>query len=181
MYDLFDRAHDQSSRWHEIFYAKVREDTSFLELYESFIKKVIKLRYGEEIVYQAIPSFRVHLVNNVAVGEFHKDKDYREVEWSDAVQEVNYYLPFTNTNEYNTIWMESEEDKGDFYPTVLSLGECLEWDGANLKHGNKINKSTSTRVSIDFRVIPSSRFKELDKGSINTGTTFNLGGYYKSV
>ena len=41
---------------------------------KDFIQKVIKPRFGEEIVYQKIPTFRVHLPNNVSVGEFHKDK-----------------------------------------------------------------------------------------------------------
>ena len=91
---------------------------------------------------------------------------------------MNYYLPFTNTNKYNTFWVESVEDKNDFKPALINYGECLEWDGSNLTHGNNKNTSDYTRVSIDFRVMPLSRYIPSEYGSINTKTKFKIGGYY---
>jgi hypothetical protein len=58
---------------------------------------------------------------NIAVGEYHKDKWYRDAKWHSEVSELNYYLPFTNTYGTNTIWVESEEDKGDFTPIDCKL------------------------------------------------------------
>lgn len=181
-YDLFSREKDQSSKWHEIFYSKIRSDSTFYNLYEDFLLKIIKPRYGgEDIVYQRIPTFRAHLPDNVAVGEWHKDKFYREEEWAEQVKETNYYLPLTDTNESNTIWAESEEDKGDYEPMLLKCGECMEWDGSNLMHGNKVNDSNQTRVSVDFRVMPFSMHVDSDNTTINTKTPFTIGGYYEVI
>lgn len=180
-YELFSREKDQSSKWHKTFYEKVRNDDSFFELYESFLLDIVKPRYGEEIVYQRIPTFRAHLSGNIAVGEYHKDKFYRKKEWAELVKETNYYLPFTDTNESNTIWSESEEDKEDFAPMLLKYGECMEWDGSNLMHGNKVNDSDETRVSVDFRVMPRSIYVDSTHTSINTKIPFRIGGYYEVI
>ena len=75
-YELFERENDQSTVWHKCFYKKIRQDDSFQEVYTDFLHDIIKPRFEEEIVYQVIPTFRVHLPNNIAVGEFHKDKHY---------------------------------------------------------------------------------------------------------
>ena len=176
--EIFSREKDQSSKWHKIFYDKIRSDSSFLNTYKKFLTNVIKPIYKGKIVYQKIPTFRVHLSGNIAVGEYHKDKSYRKRGWSDLVKEMNYYLPFTDTNDKNTIWAESKEDKGDFSPINLKYGECMQWDGMNLTHGNKVNFSKDTRVSVDFRVIDKENYVPSQYGSINTKTPFVIGGYY---
>lgn len=181
-YEVFSREKDQSSDWHKIFYKKIREDAAFFNTYENFLCDIIKPRYNnEEIVYQRIPTFRVHLAGNLAVGEYHKDKQYRKKEWAEAVKETNYFLPFTDTNQSNTIWSESKEDKGDFSPMILKYGECMEWDGSNLTHGNKVNDSDQTRVSVDFRVMPRSVYVDSEGTSINTKIAFKIGGYYEVI
>ena len=60
-------------------------------------------------------------------------------------------------------------------------GEFYEWDASNLTHGNKINVTSMTRVSFDFRVIPESRYIESDHKTINVGMPFRLGGYYDKI
>jgi len=180
-YDLFKRENDQSTIWHKCFYKMIREDLSFDDTYKEFMFDIIKPRYGEDIVYQKIPTFRVHLPGNIAVGEFHKDKYYRNLDWADRVKEVNYYLPLTKAYETNTIWAETEEDKGDFKPIDSDYGECIEWDASNLNHGNKDNITNATRVSFDFRVIPKSRYIESNHLTINTKIPFGIGGYYEVI
>mgnify|MGYP006133283085 CR=1 FL=1 len=180
-YQVFSREKDQSSDWHKIFYEKIKKTQDFLKCYENFLLQVVKPRYGQDIVYQRIPTFRVHLSGNLAVGEFHKDKFYRKKGWSEKVKEKNYYLPFTSTNKHNTIWSESKEDKKDFSPMLLKYGELMEWDGSNLMHGNKINNSSQTRVSVDFRVMRKSQYIKSDYGSINTKVKFEVGGYYEII
>lgn len=45
--------------------------------YLKFIKDFIRPLFNNEtLVYQKVPTFRVHLDNNVSVGEVHKDSDY---------------------------------------------------------------------------------------------------------
>ena len=94
-----------------------------------FIKYEFEL---DEIIYQKIPTFRVHLKDNQAVGEWHRDRDYNH-----GKSEINIWLPFTDAYDTNTIWIESEEDKNDFKPYNVSYGEVLVFNGANLIHGNK--------------------------------------------
>ena len=178
-YEHFERETDQSTIWHKKFYKMIRCDESFDESYIKFLTDEIKPRYGEEIVYQKIPTFRVHLPGNVSVGEFHKDKYYRDVKWAEKVRETNYYIPLTRAYGTNTIWAESEEDLGDYEPFDSNYGECIEWDASNLTHGNKDNITSVTRVSFDFRVIPKSRYVESNHLTINTKTKFGIGGYYE--
>ena len=178
-YDLFERKNDQSTIWHKCFYKNIREDSSFDEVYVDFLNDVIKPRFNEQIVYRKIPTFRVHLPGNIAVGEFHKDKHYRNEEWANKVQEINYFLPLTKAYGTNTIWTETEEDLGDFKEIRADYGECVEWSASKLTHGNKQNITSVTRVSFDFRVIRKSRYVESNHLTINTKTPFGIGGYYE--
>ena len=173
-YEIFSREKDQSSDWHKKYYNNFNK---FNELYVKFIKEVVKpILNNEEIVYQKIPTFRVQLVGNLGVGQFHRDRDYNH-----GVDEINFWLPFVNVYGNNSIWVESEEGKNDFHPIKLDYGQILEFDGANLLHGNKINDSNSTRVSVDFRVLKYKNFKPSDKGSINMNSKFDIGGYFEKM
>ena len=177
-YEHFERENDQSTMWHKKFYEMIRSDISFDDVYVKFLTDVIKPRYGEEIVYQKIPTFRVHLPGNIAVGEYHKDKYYRNVEWAEKVKETNYYVPLTKAYGTNTIWAETEEDKGDYSPMNTDLGEFVKWDGANLRHGNKVNDTNKTRVSFDFRVMPLSKYKDNERESVSVKTKMKIGEYF---
>lgn len=173
-YEIFSREKDQYSDWHKKYYDNFDQ---FDELYIKFIKEVIKPIFNnEEIVYQKIPTFRVQLVGNLGVGQFHRDRDYNH-----GVDEINFWLPFVNVYGNNSIWVESEEGKNDLHPIRLNYGQMLEFDGANLLHGNKINDSNSTRVSVDFRVLKYKNFKPSNKGSINMNSKFDIGGYFEKM
>jgi len=170
-YDVFIKGADQSTDWHNLFYANLNK---FLPLYEEFIYNVIKPIFGENIVYQKIPTFRTQLVNNFGVFEFHKDKKYKH-----NIEEINFFLPFTDAYDTNTIWAETEEDLGDYTPIYALYGNVVMWNGCKLTHGNKINTTSNTRVSCDFRVIPLSKYKEdTDSSTIYTKMKFIIGDYY---
>jgi hypothetical protein len=94
--------------------------------------KLLNLFLGKKLFYQKIPTFRTQLVNNLGVFEFHKDKTYNHNQ-----NEINFYLPFTDAYETNTIWVESEEDKGDYKPMNTLYGQVVMWNGCHLTHGNK--------------------------------------------
>ena len=106
-YEHFERETDQSTKWHKKFYDMIRTDESFNDTYVKFLTDVIKPRYGEQIVYQKIPTFRVHQPNNLAVAAFHRDSEY-----SHSTHEINFFLPLTRAFDNNTIWAESEKGKG---------------------------------------------------------------------
>jgi len=173
--EVFKRENDQSTKWHQIFYSNHGE--GFKSLYLKFIEEVLKPGFGwEKIVYQKIPSFRVHLVNNVAVGEWHRDRNY-----SHNTNEINVWMPFTDAYDTNTIWSESKEGLEDFRPYDVKYGEFLVFDGANLMHGNKINQTNETRVSVDFRLIDYANYSEQGGASINTNLKFKIGEYYNLI
>jgi len=176
--EVFKRENDQGTPYHKMFYKWIREEET-LRLYDKFVHNVIRPLYNEKIIYQAIPTFRVCYPGNIAVGEFHKDKHYRNRDWAEKVEELNYFLPITDAFDTNTIWAESEEDKGDFSPMNCKYGEMMQWDGSNLMHGNKLNETGKCRISVDFRVIKKSKYIESDHETINTKIKFGIGGYYK--
>ena len=175
--EVFTREKDQSTILHKKFYEFARLEI-FSSLYNNFIKNIVRPLYDEPIVYQSIPTFRIHMPLNTAVGEFHKDKQYRDVKWAESVHEDNFFLPFTDAFDTNTIWVESEEDKSDFTPIECKYGEIIQWDGSNLMHGNKLNTTNFSRVSCDFRIIRYSNYVPNENSTINTKIQFKIGAYY---
>lgn len=173
-YELFSREKDQSTEWHASYYQKF--ESNFYPTYLDLIKHLASQLGYSEIIYQKIPTFRTHLTNNLGVGEWHRDRTYNH-----GVTEVNFWMPFTDTNEFNTIWMESREGQEDFMPYTVKYGEILVFDGANLLHGNKTNESSTTRVSVDFRLVDPAKFVPTEAGSINMNTSFKLGGYFEKI
>jgi len=104
-YDTFIKGTEQSTKWHKMYYDKFEKE--FYPLYFEFIKELKQRFEYDEIIYQKIPTFRIQLVNgNLGVFEWHKDRSYNH-----GTSEVNFWMPFVNTNEYNTIWLESKENK----------------------------------------------------------------------
>ena len=173
-YAFFSREMDQSTDWHKLYYSKFKDE--FHQTYMELVKELSQAFGYESIIYQKIPTFRTQLVNNLAVGEWHRDRAYNH-----GTSEVNFWMPFTDTNEQNSIWMESAEGKEDFMPYTVKYGEILVFSGANLMHGNKTNTSDSTRVSVDFRLIDPSKFIPSNAGSINMNSSFDLGGYFEKL
>jgi len=173
-YDIFIKGTDQSTKWHSLYYQNLDK---IIPTYEKFIYEVIKPQFGENIVYQKTPTFRTQLINNLGVFEFHKDKQYQHNQ-----EEVNFFLPFTDAYDTNTIWVESEEDKGDYSPINANYGKVVMWNGCHLSHGNKLNTTSNTRVSCDFRVIPLSKYDEDPNASaIYSKMKFIIGDYYKTT
>jgi hypothetical protein len=172
-----DPSKDQSTVFHKIFYQGVDEkDSIFLEKYTQFVEHLCSLHFNrEDMVYQTRPTFRVHIPNNIAVAEWHKDKAYNH-----SPQETNVFLPLTRAFDTNTVWAESEEDKGDYAPIEAINGQYCLWDGANLTHGNKKNTTGVTRVSIDFRLIPANDMK-YSGTSVTNKVPMELGYYWSEV
>ena len=172
-YDLLNNVRtDQKTVYHKHFYNNV-DTTNWYDTYNKFIKEVISPLFDTEILYQKIPTFRVHQPNNLAVADYHKDSDY-----SHSTYEVNFFLPLTHAFDNNTIWVESEVNKKDFSPMNLEVGECAQWNGSNLLHGNKTNTTGVSRVSVDFRVLPLDKYEENGLTSITNNTKMVIGDYW---
>jgi hypothetical protein len=175
-FDILNFDTDQSTKFHKKFYDTIHE-TEFLNEYKIFLEKNIKILFDEPIIYQKIPTFRIQVPNNLGVAEFHKDKNY-----SHSSKELNIFLPITNAFGNNTIWAESIEDKNDFTPLEANYGEYFIWNGANLNHGNKINDTEKTRISIDFRIMPLSDYDETAaKDTVTTKMKLKIGDYFDII
>ena len=172
-----DPSKDQSTTFHQIFYKNYDGDThGFLELYRHFVQYITNQYFSnQQMVYQTRPTFRVQAPNNIAVAQWHKDKAYNH-----SYNEINIYLPLTDTFDTNTIWSESEEDKGDYAPMNAKLGEFYIWNGANLTHGNKKNETGVSRVSVDFRIIPLDKF-DYSGTSVTSKVPMALGKYWSQL
>jgi hypothetical protein len=133
-----------------------------LNTYRLFVREVIApLCYdnenettagGNHIVYQCPPTTRVVFPNGNRTIAMHSDSDYP----GHQEAEINFWLPMTNVCGNNSLWVESEPQKGDFKPIEMKYGQFLRFDGFSCRHYTVHNDTPSCRVSFDFRVIPSS-------------------------
>jgi len=55
------------------------------------------------------------------------------------------------------------------------------FEGGRLSHGNEVNKTGKTRVSIDMRVIPNSKFKPSELKGLAYGRARKIGDYYEII
>lgn len=174
--ELFKVGADSVTAFHNKFYDKYRAGWEEMEtLYEKFIEDVISPLYGEDFLYQRFPTFRVHLNGNVAVGAFHNDASFGH-----PAGEINYIIPLTNSYDTASVWIESEPGKEDFFAVYMMIGQLIQFNGNQLTHGNKVNVEGRTRCSMDFRVLPISKYDaENNSESITRHTKFKDGEYYK--
>jgi len=172
-FDVLTFETDQSTIFHKKFYA-MDKSSQFYKSYVLFIQNEIRPLFDEKILYQKIPTFRTQVPNNLGVAEWHKDSDYNHAE-----EEWNIFLPLTKAYDTNTIWAESKPGKEDYTPMNAEVGDYYFWQGSKLMHGNKTNDTKKSRVSIDFRVMPYSHYKENDRTSTSNKTKMTIGHYFE--
>ena len=95
------------------------------------------------------PNFRLHEHGAEATSILHRDRHYLKERGS-----LKIWLPFTRVSGGGTLFVESEEGRGDLTPMRLDYGEALLFDSLNLLHGCRFNDSGSSRVSMDFIIRP---------------------------
>jgi hypothetical protein len=113
----------------------------------AFLRQEVAARLPFVPTLQMHPNFRILLHGADPVTAIHRDRDNRPEPGA-----LKIWLPFTSVFGSNSVWVESEEGRGDLRPVELSYGEALLFDSLNLLHGSVRNDSGSTRVSADFRV-----------------------------
>lgn len=176
--ELFKVGADSSTSFHQKFYDKYHSGwPEMVNLYELFVRKIMSALWPPPFLYQKFPTFRVHLRGNVAVGAFHNDAQFGHPDG-----EMNYIIPLTNSDGEASVWVESQPGKGDFEPMRLRVGDLIEFIGNKLTHGNKVNTTGKTRVSMDFRILPVAFYKPGDDHtSITQGKKLREGDYYKRL
>jgi hypothetical protein len=168
---MLTRESDQHTDYHRLFYASF--DDLLLDVYERFIAEVIAPEFNGPFCYQSVPTLRVHLADNVAVGEFHRDRDYNHLQG-----ERNYWLPLTPAWDTNTVWIE-DPSSGTCRPANAIPGQMVQFDAVNIRHGNYPNDTGATRVSFDFRCIALDDYVETGRTTVNSGRRLVIGDYFK--
>jgi ectoine hydroxylase-related dioxygenase (phytanoyl-CoA dioxygenase family) len=172
-FPLLTKSTDQAMGLHRKMYEVGQE---FQRLYLRFVSEQVQELVGEDLVYQRIPNFRAQIPGNVGVGCFHRDRDNNH-----SRTEVNFWVPLTRATVDNTIWIESAEGCRDFRPVQMEYGQMLIFDGANLEHGNVLNRSDKTRVSFDFRIVPLSLFKNSSLRTVVKKSLLAIGDYWERL
>lgn len=164
------KENNQSTEYHKRFYNSLDNDNTLKSLYDDFISNVIKNLFDEEIIYQVTPTFRLQAIDNVSVFAFHKDTEYGH---SDKT--INFFLPITKCYDTNALWVESGSS---FEPMECDYGDLITFDAVNLLHGNKVNKTGKSRISLDFRVMKMVDYCETSKQTLSKNRRLILGDYY---
>lgn len=170
---------DNNSSWHDRFYASMR-GSAFIDCYDEFMTIVIRTLCNEPIVCQRYPTLRYQIPHGKGVAAYHVDSDYNH-----PLEELNIWLPFTNAEGTRSIWIESEPGMKDYSPQHVYYGQFIVFEGGKLAHGNEVNTTDQTRVSIDMRVIPLSVWKPrpdlkgLAHGKVRD--TEGLDSYYRII
>ncbi|MEU9717408.1 streptomycin biosynthesis protein StrG [Streptomyces sp. NPDC047976] len=162
---LATRETDQSTPYHKRFYDNF--DT-VSPAYRALARQLLG-DTADDVYLQRVPTFRVHLRNSVAVGSWHRDRDFGH-----DPAEVNYWVPLTRAFGNNTLWIDNE-------PVHAEYGEVITFDGANSWHGNVVNDTEISRVSMDFRTIPRAAYRPNERTSVSFGMPFLLGEYWDVV
>jgi hypothetical protein len=169
---LRTRENDQRTAWHHAFYDDFHDHDEFYGrstlrlLYRALIGGPIRDLIGEPFYYQAVPTFRVHLPGNLAVGEFHRDADYGH-----PASERSFWLPLTPAYDTNSLWIGNTAVRAE-------PGDIIMFDAVGELHGNKVNTTGKSRVSFDFRCVPVSSYQPSQARTVNTRVAFAPGAYY---
>ena len=176
---------DTHTSLHKVFYERLDSKEGwpeFEDLYRLFVSEALFPLFSEEatsLVYQSVPGIRFNRPGAKAVYSWHSDGDKNH---KHPLGEINIYLPLTDSYDTNTIWVESIPGLGDFHPVNLEYGQFLMGYLNQCRHGNKINKTGKTRVSLDFRIIPDFAYDETyEATTCTTKKLFKVGNYYSKM
>ena len=163
IYSTFDKSNYLSTEFHR----KYRE--LCLEVLEK-IKKISEF-YGEWAI-QRFPTVRFHFPNNVSVFEFHRDSDY-----SHPLGEINCFYAINECLNSSALQIEKNLGFEDYCPLNLNPGEYAILNTSIFKHGDVLNKTKKTRISMDFRFIPNYLLNK-ENVSLTKGIKFSSDSYF---
>ena len=156
--NLLQKGTDQSTVFHKAIYSTFDKPSFFQsEFWKNYrilcLEIVDKLKnetcfFGEWAI-QRYPTIRFHFPNNVSVFEFHRDSNYLH-----PIGEINCFYALNECINSSALHVEKNLGFEDYLPLNLQSGEYAILNTSIYKHGDFINKTRKTRVSMDFRFIP---------------------------
>lgn len=176
---------------HQAFYQDMKTHPEFLTKYKKMLTHLLREIFPHEhwMVIQTMPNIRFHMPDTICVPP-HRDIDEGEFRTAHPEGEHNFLLTCTQMQDTNAMYIESSPQKADYKLLSMSENHLLHFNGNKCVHGNRINQTDKTRVSIDFRAITlenMSRYK--NNGIVRTTQSrdyrdnipLDMGGYYEIV
>ena len=160
-------------------------EKAYYKLIETRLKPLFN---NEKLVIQKTPNIRFHLPFNSNIGRLETDPDeniiglHSDSEFGHPSGEQNIIISVTDMYDTNSLYYEKSPNSKKSFDNYenLNLKKNNVWIG-NLnkcKHYNEINLTNKTRISMDFRIIPYSKYNESDNHSLTNNKKFKIGDYY---
>ena len=179
-------SNDVSTYFHKILYNSPYY-SELLNVYYKFIKTNIFQFFPDEkyLVVQKDPGFRVCAPNNTALGLRENENEcdiigmHTDGEYNHPDTEINFIIAVTEMFGKNSVFMETQPNMGDFKAINMKWNEYLMFYGNKCRHYNMKNDTGQSRVSLDFRVIPFSKYDpNYNKVSVHASRKFLIGDYF---
>ena len=124
---------------------------------------------------------KIRIENKDKKEEYKDGMIYHDIE-GNIIMKINnnekmeyYYLTIDITDNLEWIKIENYEnmklDTKKFY--MGNLNQC--------RHYNRVNITGASRVSFDIRIIPGSKYKEIESYSVSKNIKFTIGNYYMKI
>ena len=169
---LLKKGTDQSTIFHKAIYSTFDQPSFYMSEFwhnyrvlalEIVDKLKIETSYFGEWAIQRYPTIRFQFPNNISVFEFHRDSDYEH-----PLGEINCFYAITECKNSSALHVEKNLGFEDYVPLNLKSGEYAILNTSIYKHGDAINKTNKTRVSMDFRFIPDIYLKNTKVSKTNS-------------
>lgn len=184
---------DRKSRFVKDYYSFVDNNERFNICYMAFMKDIIKRLFPQEdyILYQKTPNLRISFPGTTAIGRRDSDPSeeiiglHKDGDFGHSDQEINFIIPITEMYDTNSIYYEKNPNANteieDFENLVLVKNTFFKCFFNKQRHYNKINDTGKTRISLDIRIIPFSKYEKSDKQSISSQKKLELGDYFSII
>jgi hypothetical protein len=184
---------DTNSVFIKDYYSFIDSNSLFFDFYLDFICKYIKPLFPEEeyLIYQSTPNLRISFPGSTAIGKRDIDPTpdiigiHRDAEFNHSCEEINFIIPLTDMYDTNSIYYEQSINSNIHPENFLNLNitpnNFFMCYFNKLLHYNRINTTGKTRMSLDFRIIPYSKYIEKPMNSISHNKKMTIGEYYKLI
>ena len=186
---------DRKSIFIEDYHTYVDGNPEFTELYKKFILNNVKPLYPGEtyILFQKTPNLRISFPNTTAIGRRPETDPneyiiglHNDSEFGHPPEEMNFVIPVTKMYGTNSIYYEeipnSDEEYTQYKCLELSQNEFFQCYFNQLRHYNMVNDTGCTRISIDFRIIPYSKYNaNYNETTVTSNKKLQLGEYFDLI
>tara|TARA_B100000941_G_C28460014_1_gene530193 strand:+ start:109 stop:828 length:720 start_codon:yes stop_codon:yes gene_type:complete len=178
---LLKKGTDQSTIFHKAIYSTFDDKnfflTDFWKSYSELSLEIVEILKNEtgyfgEWAIQRYPTIRFQFPENVSVFEFHRDSNY-----SHPIGEINCFYAINKCINSSALQVEKNLGFEDYVPLNLNPGQYALLNTSIYKHGDFLNVTNKTRISMDLRFIPNSKLTN-ENISLTKGIGFNSNSYF---